>query len=307
MAKVTMRQMLEAGVHFGHQTRFWNPKMGQYIFGERNKIHIINLEKTMPLFDDAMNYLSKMASQNGKILFVGTKRAARDIVREEAQRAGMPYVDQRWLGGMLTNFPTVKKSIRRLKDIEEQLKDGTAEHLNKKETLLMTREADKLERSLGGIRDMERLPDCLFIVDNGYEKIAVNEAVKLGIPVVSVVDTNNPLVNIDYPIPGNDDAIRAIKLYVSAAADAVLEGRQSAQIATPDKGDDFVEVSEEAAPAEETPKPAAKKKAATKKAASKKAATKKAATKKAASKKAATKKAATKKAAAKKEEASDDE
>ncbi|MGM0562751.1 MAG: 30S ribosomal protein S2 [Pseudomonadota bacterium] len=325
MAKVTMRQMLEAGVHFGHQTRFWNPKMGQYIFGERNKIHIINLEKTMPLFNDAMNYLSSMASKNGKILFVGTKRAARDIIREEAARAGMPYVDQRWLGGMLTNFHTVKQSIRRLKDIEEQLQDGTAEKLIKKEQLLMAREADKLQRTLGGIKDMERLPDCLFIIDNGYEKIAVNEAVKLGIPVVAVVDTNNPLTDIDYPVPGNDDAIRAIKLYTSAAADAVIEGRQSAQMTkVADKSDDFVEVDEgetapKAAPAaakaekpeEEKPAPAAKKaaskKAATKKAATKKAASKKAATKKAATKKTASKKAASKKTAAKKADSAGEE
>lgn len=230
MANVTMRQMLEAGVHFGHQTRYWNPKMKAYIFGERNKIHIINLEKSVPLLNDAVNFLSRMAARNGKILFVGTKRAAREVIEQEAQRCGMPYVNHRWLGGMLTNFNTVKQSIKRLKEIEAMFADGSAERLNKKEALGLRREAEKLERSLGGIKDMERLPDVLFIIDVGHEKIAVKEAVKLGIPVVAVVDTNNPVDGVDYIIPGNDDAIRAIQLYAIAAADAILDGKQSAQL-----------------------------------------------------------------------------
>ena len=230
MAAVTMRQMLEAGVHFGHQTRYWNPKMKAYIFGERNKIHIINLEKTVPLFSDAMNFLSRMAARNGKILFVGTKRASHDVIKNEARRCGMPYVNRRWLGGMLTNFSTVKQSIKRLKELEEMLADGSMERLSKKEALGLRREAEKLERSLGGIKDMERLPDVLFVIDVGYEKIAVQEAVKLGIPVVAIVDTNNSIEGVDYLIPGNDDAIRAIQLYASAAADAVLEGKQSVTV-----------------------------------------------------------------------------
>jgi small subunit ribosomal protein S2 len=234
MANVTMRQMLEAGVHFGHQTRYWNPKMKAYIFGERNKIHIINLEKSVPLLNDAVNFLSRMASRNGKILFVGTKRAARDVIQQEAQRCGMPYVNHRWLGGMLTNFNTVKQSIKRLKEIEAMFADGSAERLNKKEVLGLRREAEKLERSLGGIKEMERLPDVLFVIDVGHEKIAVKEAVKLGIPVVAVVDTNNPVDGVDYIIPGNDDAIRAIQLYATAVADAILEGKQSAQLEKPE-------------------------------------------------------------------------
>lgn len=233
MANVTMRQMLEAGVHFGHQTRYWNPKMKAYIFGERNKIHIINLEKSVPLLNDAVNFLSRMASRNGKILFVGTKRAARDVILQEAQRCGMPYVNHRWLGGMLTNFNTVKQSIKRLKEIEAMFADGSAERLNKKEALGLRREAEKLERSLGGIKEMERLPDVLFVIDVGHEKIAVKEAVKLGIPVVAVVDTNNAVDGVDYIIPGNDDAIRAIQLYATAVADAILEGKQSAQLERP--------------------------------------------------------------------------
>ncbi len=230
MANVTMRQMLEAGVHFGHQSRYWNPKMKAYIFGERNKIHIINLEKTVPLFNDAMNFVSRMAARNGKILFVGTKRAARDVIQEEAQRCGMPYVNHRWLGGMLTNFQTVKQSINRLKELEAMIADSSIERLNKKEGLGLRRELEKLERSLGGIKNMERLPDVLFIIDVGHEKIAVQEARKLGIPVVAIVDTNNSVDGIDYVIPGNDDAIGAIKLYSIAAADAVLDGKQSAQL-----------------------------------------------------------------------------
>ncbi len=260
--------MLEAGVHFGHQTRYRNPKMQPYIFGERSKIHIINLEKTVPLFNDAMNFLSKMASRNGKVLFVGTKRAARDVVSEQAQNCGMPYVNHRWLGGMLTNFNTVKQSIRRLKDLETMIADGSIERLSKKEGLGLRREAEKLERSLGGIKDMERLPDVLFIVDVGYEKIAVKEAVKLGIPVVAVVDTNNGIEGVDYVIPGNDDAIKAIQLYVNSAADAVAVGKQSSPVSDVNESDEFVELDEEgnlkSAPAKKAAKKTAKKKVAAK-------------------------------------------
>ena len=230
MSSVTMRQMLEAGVHFGHQTRYWNPKMAPYIFGARNKIHIINLESTLPMFEDALNYLGKLASQGGVILFVGTKRSARDAIKEEAERCGMPYVSQRWLGGMLTNFKTVKQSINRLKEIEAMETDGSFDRLGKKEILMLRREHDKLEKSIGGIKDMRRPPDAMFVVDVGYEKIAVAEARKLGIPVVAVVDTNNSPDNIDYVIPGNDDAIRAIQLYVTAAADAINEGKAAAAL-----------------------------------------------------------------------------
>jgi small subunit ribosomal protein S2 len=233
-----MRQMLEAGVHFGHQTRYWNPKMKAYIFGERNKIHIINLEKTVPLFNDAMNFLSRMAARNGKILFVGTKRAAREHVRNNAERCGMPFVSHRWLGGMLTNFHTVRHSIKRLKDLEQMMEDGSIDRVNKKEALGLRREADKLERSLGGIKDMERLPDVLFIIDVGFERIAVKEAAKLGIPIVAVVDTNNSVDGVDYVIPGNDDAIRAIELYSTAVADAVIDGKQSAQVVRKADGQD---------------------------------------------------------------------
>lgn len=231
MPKVTMRQMLEAGVHFGHQTRYWNPKMAPYIFGERNKIHIVNLEQTLPMFNDAMNFVGKLASRGGKIMFVGTKRSAREAVRESAIACKMPYVNHRWLGGMLTNFKTVKQSIRRLKDLEKMAEDGTFQKLGKKEVLMLSREAEKLERSLGGIKDMKGLPDAIFIIDVGYEKIAVQEANKLGIPVIGVVDTNNSQQGIDYVIPGNDDAIRAIQLYVSAASDSVNEGHLSAAVA----------------------------------------------------------------------------
>jgi small subunit ribosomal protein S2 len=230
MADVTMRTMLEAGVHFGHQTRFWNPKMLPFIFGERNKIHIINLEKSLPLYRDATNFIGRMAQNGGTILFVGTKRAAQHVISEEAKRCGMPFVDRRWLGGMLTNFRTVKQSIKRLKDLEAMLTDGGVDHISKKERLSLHRELTKLERSLGGIKNMERLPDVLFIVDVGHEKIAVAEAVKLGIPVVGVVDTNNSPEGVDYVIPGNDDAIRSIELYVRGVADAVIEGRQAAQL-----------------------------------------------------------------------------
>jgi small subunit ribosomal protein S2 len=238
-----MRQMLEAGVHFGHQTRYWNPKMGTYIFGERNRIHIINLEKTLPLFNDAMNFVGKLAANGGKVLFVGTKRAAREAVREEASRCGMPYVNFRWLGGMLTNYKTVKQSVKRLKDLEAMSEDGSMDRkFSKKEALGMRREMEKLNRSLGGIKDMSQLPDALFIVDVGYEDIAVAEARTLGIPVIGVVDTNNDPEKIDYVIPGNDDAIRAVQLYVQGVAAAVLEGRAAAAQAVAAGGDEFVEV-----------------------------------------------------------------
>ena len=264
MTDVTMRQMLEAGVHFGHQTRYWNPKMAPYIFGERNKIHIINLEKSLPMFSDALNYLGKMAANGGKVLFVGTKRSARDVVKAEAERCGMPYVNHRWLGGMLTNFHTVKQSIKRLKDQEEILEGNGAERLGKKELLTISRDVEKLHRSLGGIKNMNVLPDVIFIIDVGYEEIAIKEATKLGIPVVAVVDTNNPLHGVDYVIPGNDDAIRAIQLYASAAADAILTAKASSQTLTGDE-DDFVEVDPAKAEAAPKPKKAAKKKAAVKK------------------------------------------
>lgn len=266
MAKVTMRQMLEAGVHFGHQARFWNPKMASYIFGERNKIHIINLEKTLPLFNDAVNAVSKIASHNGKILFVGTKRAARAPIMEEAIRAGMPYVNHRWLGGMLTNFNTVRASIRRLKELEQMEIDGSFERITKKEGLLRVREKEKLEKTLGGIKDMNGLPDAIFVVDVGNEKIAVHEARLLGIPVIGIVDSNNSPDDVDYVIPGNDDAIRAIKLFVEGMADAVIEGKAVAIHAAPK--DEYVEVGDnaQAAPARKTAAAAApNKKAAVKK------------------------------------------
>ncbi|MGV8959482.1 MAG: 30S ribosomal protein S2 [Stenotrophomonas sp.] len=228
MPQVTMRQMLEAGVHFGHQTRYWNPKMGQYIFGARGKIHIINLEKTVPLFNDAMNFISSVAQKRGTILFLGTKRSARESMREEAERCGMPFMNQRWLGGTLTNFATVKKSVARLKELEAGETDGSFEKLVKHEVLGLRRERDKLEASLGGIKEMNRLPDAIFVIDIGHEDIAIKEAKKLGIPVIAVVDTNYNPELVDYPIPGNDDAIRAVQLYARAAADAVLEGKAAA-------------------------------------------------------------------------------
>lgn len=230
MADVTMRDMLEAGVHFGHQTRFWNPRMAPYIFGERNKIHIINLEKSLPLYGESVNFLRRMAANRGTILFVGTKRAAQAVVARQAGRCGMPYVDRRWLGGMLTNFRTVRNSIKRLKEYEALIDEGGLDRLSKKEGLSVQREAAKLKRSLGGIRDMDGIPDAIFIIDVGHEKIAVAEAVKLSIPVVGVVDTNNTPEGVDYVIPGNDDAIRSIELYLHGAADAVIEGRMSAQL-----------------------------------------------------------------------------
>jgi small subunit ribosomal protein S2 len=254
MSNVTMRQMLEAGVHFGHQTRFWHPKMRSYIFGERNKVHIINLEKTLPLFNDAMNFLGKLASNKGTILFVGTKRQAGDIVREEAARCGMPYVDHRWTGGMLTNYKTVKKSIERLKLLEAMEADGSINKLNKKEILLLAREREKLNRSLSGIKNMPGLPDAMFVIDVGYEYIAVSEANKLNIPVVAVVDSNCKPDGVDYVIPGNDDAIRAIRLYAAAAADAIMEGRSMTAIPMPSDDEEFVEVSEEQAKVKVAPK-----------------------------------------------------
>jgi small subunit ribosomal protein S2 len=248
MSEVSMRQMLEAGVHFGHQTRYWNPKMGAYIFGHRNKIHIVNLEKTLPLFKDAMNFIGSLSANGGKVLFVGTKRAAQSAIREEADRCGMPFVNHRWLGGMLTNFKTIKQSIKRLKELEAMFEDGSVEQrFNKKEALGLSRELEKLERSLGGIKNMNGLPDALFIIDVGHEKNAVAEARKLGIPVIGVVDTNNEPDDIDYVIPGNDDSIRAIQLYVQGASAAILEGRTSAAHAVAnDGGEEFVEVSESA-------------------------------------------------------------
>ena len=222
---VTMRQMLEAGVHFGHQTRFWDPKMAQYIYVHRNKIHIINLEKTLVMYQDAMKYVRQLSTNKGVILFVGTKRQARDIVREEAVRCGSPYVDQRWLGGMLTNFKTIKASIKRLKDMETMTQDGTFEKLNKKQALDITRELEKLNRSLGGIKDMGGIPEAMFVIDVGYQKGAITEATKLGIPIVGVVDTNHSPEKVDYVIPGNDDSSQAIRLYARGVADAILEGR----------------------------------------------------------------------------------
>jgi small subunit ribosomal protein S2 len=239
---VTMRQMLEAGVHFGHQTRYWNPKMADYIFGQRNKIHIVNLEKTLAMYQDAVKYVRQLASNRGTILFVGTKRQAREIVAEEAQRAGMPYVDHRWLGGMLTNFKTVKASIKRLKDLEAMVQDGSIEKMTKREGLTLQREMEKLNRSLGGIKEMNALPDALFVIDVGYQKIAVTEANKLRIPVVGVVDTNHSPDGIAHVIPGNDDSSRAIRLYARGIADAILEGR-SQVIQEIVQADEFVEVS----------------------------------------------------------------
>ncbi|MCP4077854.1 MAG: 30S ribosomal protein S2 [Gammaproteobacteria bacterium] len=326
MSNVTMREMLEAGVHFGHQTRFWDPKMAPYIFGERNKIHIINLEKSLPMCNDAISYLGSVAAKKGKVLFVGTKRAASDSVKKHAESCNMPYVNHRWLGGMLTNFRTVRQSIRRLKELDDMEANNSYEAKNKKEILNLHREQEKLNKTLGGIKEMGGLPAALFVIDVGYEKIAIQEANKLGIPVVGVVDTNNSPAEVEYIIPGNDDSMRAINLYAGLVADSINEGKASITVASGD--DEMVEVAEEA-----TPAPAAKKKVAVKvkakatasiedpaaeeaaaeeatateeaapaeKAATKKAATKKAATKKAATKKAATKKAATKKAAAKKD------
>ncbi len=245
---VTMRQMLEAGVHFGHQTRYWNPKMAPYIFGHRNKIHIINLEKTLALYQEALKFVRQLAANRGSILFVGTKRQAREIVHEEAVRCAMPYVDHRWLGGMLTNFKTVKQSIKRLKEMEAMAQDGSLERMSKKEALGVQRELEKLQRSLGGIKDLASLPDALFVIDVGYQKGAVAEAVKLGVPVVAVVDTNHSPDGIHYVIPGNDDSSRAIRLYARGIADAVLEGRtQSVEEVVTASRDEFVEIEDERA------------------------------------------------------------
>ena len=248
MSDVTMRQMLEAGVHFGHQTRFWHPKMSPYIFGERNKIHIINLEKTLPMFRDATNFIGRVAAKRGKILFVGTKRAAQESIEREATRCGMPYVNRRWLGGMLTNYKTVKQSIRRLTDLEQMIEGGGLDRLSKKEGLQLRRELDKLNRGLAGIKNMGGLPDAMFIIDVGHERIAVTEAQKLGIPVVAVVDTNNPPDGCDYIIPGNDDAIRSISLYTQAMADAILDARLTLSDNATGAQDDFVELQEESEP-----------------------------------------------------------
>jgi small subunit ribosomal protein S2 len=239
-----MREMLEAGVHFGHQTRYWNPRMASYIFGHRNKIHIINLEKTLAMYQGALKFVRQLASNKGTVLFVGTKRQAREIIKEEAQRCGAPYVDYRWLGGMLTNYKTVKQSIKRLKDMEAMVQDGSTEKLSKKEALQYQREIAKLERSLGGIKDMNGLPDAMFVIDVGYQKGAVTEAIKLGIPVIGVVDTNHSPENIDYVIPGNDDSSRAIRLYARGVADAILEGRSDTVKEIVGGGDEFVELEE---------------------------------------------------------------
>ncbi len=246
---VSMRSMLEAGVHFGHQTRFWNPKMAPFIYGHRNKIHIINLEKTQPMMTDALKYIKQLAANRGTVLFVGTKRQAGEIVAEEAARCGMPYVDARWLGGMLTNFKTLKISIKKLKDREAMMADGGIERVSKKEALVITREIEKLRKAIGGIVDMNAIPDALFIIDVGYHKIAVQEANTLKVPVVGVVDTNHSPEGIDYVIPGNDDSAKAVTLYARAVADAVLEGKSQAMntvVTTVQSTEEFVEVQEEA-------------------------------------------------------------
>jgi small subunit ribosomal protein S2 len=245
-----MREMLEAGVHFGHQTRFWNPKMAPYIYGHRNKIHIINLEKTQPLFNDAMKFVRQLSARRGTVLMIGTKRQAREVIAQEAQRAGMPYVDQRWLGGMMTNFKTVKGSLKKLKDMQAQIESGTEIRI-KKEALLFQRDLAKLEKDIGGIQHMTALPDAMFVIDVGYHKIAILEAKKLGIPVIGVVDSNHSPEGIDYVIPGNDDSSKAVALYARAIADAVLEGKANAtnevvQAIIAAEGDEFVEVNESA-------------------------------------------------------------
>ena len=312
MSKVSMRDMLQAGVHFGHQTRFWNPKMSQFIFGSRNKVHVINLENTVPAFNEALDVLRAEAAKGNQVLFVGTKRAASKIIKEQAERCGMPYVSHRWLGGMLTNYKTIRASIRRYRELETQQSDGTFDKITKKEVLMRTRMKDKLENSIGGIKDMNGLPDILFVVDVDHERIAINEANKLGIRVVGIVDTNSDPDGVDHIIPGNDDSIRAIKLYAASVADSILEGK--AQAATVSSKDEFVEVEaksvpkaeaevaapEAAAPEVAAPEVAAEEKPAAKKAPAKKAAAKKPAAKKAPAKKAPAKKAAAKKPAAKK-------
>lgn len=298
---VSMRELLQAGAHFGHRTRFWNPKMEQFIFGSRNKIHIINLEKTLPMLKDAENQVGRLASNNAKILFVGTKRAAQDAIREHAQRCGMPYVDHRWLGGMLTNYKTVRQSIFRLKELKKMRDEGKFEGMIKKEALMLNRELEKLDRSLGGIEEMGGLPDALFVIDVGFESIAVEEARRLKIPVIGIVDTNNDPDGIDYVIPGNDDSMRAVDIYIRAMADAIVDAQQAKATGN---AEEFVEVTEEKA----EPKKAAPKKAVAKKAEAKSEEPKaekaeaKAEPKKAVAKKAAPKKAAPKKAEAKSEE-----
>jgi small subunit ribosomal protein S2 len=268
MPNITMRQMLEAGVHFGHQTRYWDPKMAPYIFGARGKIHIINLEKSLPMLTDAMNFIGKVASKRGSVIFVGTKRAASKSIAEEAERCGMPYVSHRWLGGMLTNFRTIRQSIKRLRQIEAMEEDGSFARLVKKEVLQLNREREKLEKTLGGIKDMKNLPDAMFVIDVGHEDIAVKEARKLGIPVIAVVDTNCSPNDVDYVIPGNDDAIRSIRLYTQLAADAILEGR--AAIPHIDDSDEFVELDEYGNPVKRAkPKKAKSEKPAKKKVAKK--------------------------------------
>ncbi|MBM5811874.1 MAG: 30S ribosomal protein S2 [Gammaproteobacteria bacterium] len=252
MASVSMRQMLEAGVHFGHQTRFWNPKMAPFIFGERNQIHIINLERTLPLYLKALAFVRGVVGDGGRVLFVGTKRGARDAIQAEAMRCGMPFVNQRWLGGMLTNFKTIRQSVRRLQELEEMRDGGALERRGKKEAQALRRELDKLSRSLGGIKDMNSLPDVLFVVDVGHEEIAVREARKLGIPVVAIVDSNCSPDGIDYVIPGNDDAMRAVQLYAAGAADAVIEGKAMVP-AVPAGEDEFVELDEAEQPRRKTP------------------------------------------------------
>jgi small subunit ribosomal protein S2 len=275
MPNITMRQMLEAGVHFGHQTRYWDPKMAPYIFGSRGKIHIINLEKSLPMLVDSLNFISGVAAKRGNIIFVGTKRAASKSIQEEATRCGMPYVSHRWLGGMLTNFRTIRQSIKRLRQIEKMEEDGSFARLVKKEVLNLTREREKLEKSLGGIKDMKGLPDVMFVVDVGHEDIAVKEARKLGIPVIAVVDTNCSPNDVDYVIPGNDDAIRSIRLYTQLAADAVLEGRAS--VPHIEDSDEFIELDEHGVPVKRAEKaPKAEKKAAPAKKVAKKVVAKKA-------------------------------
>ncbi len=303
MADVSMRRMLEAGVHFGHQTRFWNPKMAPYIFGERNQIHIINLEQTLPLFVEALEFIRKIVADGGTVLFVGSKRAARSTIAENAQRCGMPYVSHRWLGGMLTNFKTIRQSVKRLKSLEEITAEGAATDFTKKEILKLRRELEKLERTLGGIKHMDALPDAVFVIDVGHEEIAVKEAVKLGIPVVAIVDTNCAPDGVDYVVPGNDDAMRAIGLYAAGAADAVLEGKASIP-EVPTGDDEFVELDEAGKPKVDARRAAKK---TTKKVTSKKATTKKAATKKAAAKKTAVKKSSAADADAENGQQSDDE
>ena len=248
MTAPSMRQMLEAGVHFGHQTRFWNPKMAPFIFGERSRIHIVNLEKTLPMFNEAAEFVKRLVADGGTVLFVGTKRAARETIGEQARRAGMPYVNQRWLGGTLTNYKTVRQSIRRMKELATQSEDGTFERLGKKEVIRLRREMEKLEKSLGGIKEMNGLPDALFVIDVGHEKIAIHEARKLNIPVVGIVDTNNNPDGIDYVIPGNDDAIRAVQLYAEGLADAVLAGREAMPQMGGSDEDEFVELDESGRP-----------------------------------------------------------